>query len=248
MASPEARMAADSRDRLVRAPLGVRLAARKSVTGGTLSGSADCAGRGGGGDSLNMHGNPWGELIEYFHSQSDWRAQKAKLFPNDARNQRAAEALGQLCMDVQLLAHNDPRVVAVVEFASGPIDYLVHLDGMEGRLDAVSRRASRIGFTNRPVDLDRELTRYVTDCLADQIRELEQLADACSESERDLYDNELPRLRRIQLRLLNALEREEVRCRASTSDPAASWPATRRFQAGPSAPVRSPGGRTPRSS
>jgi hypothetical protein len=154
-----------------------------------------------------MYGNPWGELIEYLHSQSDWRAQKAKLFPDDARNQRAADALAQLCLDVQLLPHNDPRIVAVVEFASGPIDYLVHVDGMEGGLDAVSRPASRIGFTSGSVDLDWELTRYVTDCLADQIRELEQLSDAGSELERDLYDNELPRLRRIQLRLLNALAR-----------------------------------------
>jgi hypothetical protein len=66
----------------------------------------------------------------------------------------------------------------------------------------VSLVEARPQLGDRQVDLELELTWYVTDCLADQIRQPKYLANAESDWEHDLYETKLSRLRAIQLRLL----------------------------------------------
>lgn len=131
-----------------------------------------------------------GRLAGYFESQAQWREMKAEEFPADNRNQSSAMSLRQLAEHVRSLPDDDPRVVAVKEYAAL---YEIEHSGLEGGLGGSPAPASRIGFSNRRVNIDDELSWYVEANLAEQIHQDQGEAPEA-----------LARLREIQLAFLQA--------------------------------------------
>lgn len=81
-----------------------------------------------------------------------WRRMKSQEYPDDARNARAAKTLEDLALRVGTLARDDQRLAAVA----------VRLDEWGMDHGFLTHQATRAGFHNRPIDLDREL-RWIID-------------------------------------------------------------------------------------
>lgn len=137
------------------------------------------------------------DLASYFESQSEWRAAIAEEYPEDDRNEHSAHALQEMASYVRGLHDDDPRIEAIRSFAH---DDSLSFSGVEGGIGSPMSPAGRIGFGRVPVDCNTELTQYVEDGLADQIRELDP-----STVDAEWYAEELRRLREIQATLLTAM-------------------------------------------
>jgi hypothetical protein len=140
-------------------------------------------------------------LADYFRGQAAWRETKAMEYPGDQRNANAKTALSDLAQYLEKLDDEDPRIIAVTAFArvTGMTD-LIEFAGMEGGPDLSPAPGSRIGFGERSVNLDRELTWYVEANLAEWVHRLEVAAD---EEYDPVIAERIARLRRRAYQLMH---------------------------------------------
>ncbi|MDP9224641.1 MAG: hypothetical protein M3P18_12455 [Actinomycetota bacterium] len=60
-------------------------------------------------------------LAAYVYDQSAWRSAKAREFPDDPRNPRAAEGLRRFGMFIEGLNESDPRVQRLIKLSNEPV-------------------------------------------------------------------------------------------------------------------------------
>jgi hypothetical protein len=120
------------------------------------------------------HGTVAGFLAQELFSTAVWREEKAAEYPDDDRNQPAAEHLADLARQILALPDDDPRILRIEDAVKAIAD-------ANSELPATSEIIRTIGFSWGYPSLDDLLDH----CLQEHMRELEQLRRYVADTEGD---------------------------------------------------------------
>ena len=110
-----------------------------------------------------------------------WRRRKAEEYPEDDRNERAAEALAKLAAEVRKLA-GTPLGQQFADLQEKV--YAAEWRGSDRLIEDEDRHRSRVGFDSFP-DTGEEYVRARMEIYTEALREAEEEADEDDEDEED---------------------------------------------------------------
>src|SRR3712207_5429713 len=116
-----------------------------------------------------------------------WRRRKAEEYPEDDRNERAAEALAKLAAEVRKLA-GTPLGQEFADLQEKV--YAAEWRGSDRLIEDEDRHRSRVGFDSFP-DSGEEYVRARMEIYTEALREAEEEADEDDEDEEDEEDETL---------------------------------------------------------
>ncbi len=137
-------------------------------------------------DIFGRGGTPLEDEADALESTAEWRRQKAEEYPEDDRNEAAAEMLAKLAVEVRRLvgAPLGQEFEALQEKV-----YTAEWRGSDRLMEDENRHLSRIGFDSLP-DTGEEYLRARMEIYAEALREAEEEADEDDEDEEEDEDDE----------------------------------------------------------
>lgn len=118
-------------------------------------------------------------LIDNVESSADWRAEKAKQYPDDTRNMRCSEALAKLAERLKALPGKDENVVAY----EAVMNRLGDLD--DAMFNATEHESSYIGRYGFDYPQDGDAASFLSD-LTEQYQEyVNEAEERVAEEERE---------------------------------------------------------------
>jgi len=132
-------------------------------------------------DIFGRGGTPLEHEADALESTAEWRRQKAEEYPEDDRNEAAAEMLAKLAVEVRRLVGTPigQEFTALQEKA-----YAAEWRGFDRLIEDENRHRSRVGFDSFP-DSGEEYVRARMEIYAKALREAEEEADEDDEDEDD---------------------------------------------------------------